>query len=65
VSSEKKHTQAREITVAATKAIRLKPSTTDYATFARTTAKALGLTGAAAAKSKPSKRVLSLMNLGS
>jgi hypothetical protein len=65
VSSEKKQLQALQSSDKVPKAIRLKPSTTDYATFAKTTAKVLGLTGAAAAKTRPSKRVLSLMNLGS
>ena len=48
-----------------TKAIRLKPSTTDYATFARATSKVLGTTGKASQKTKPSMRLLSLMNLDS
>lgn len=45
--------------------IRLKPSTSDYATFARTTAKTLGLTGPAAYRTKPNEYVLWLANLGS
>lgn len=49
----------------ATKAIRLKPSVTDYATFVATTSKVLGTTGPAAQKTKPNKRLLSLMNLAS
>jgi hypothetical protein len=48
-----------------TKAIRLKPSATDYATFVRTTSKVLGTTGPAAQKTKPNERLLSLMKLGS
>ncbi|MBL9116101.1 MAG: hypothetical protein JNJ83_13925 [Verrucomicrobiaceae bacterium] len=47
------------------KAIRLKPSVTDYATFVRTTSKVLGMTGPAAQKTKPNRRLLSLMRLGS
>ena len=53
-------TAAKEI-----KAIRLKPSATDYATFVRTTADAMGLTGPDASKTKPNKLLLSLANLGS
>ena len=45
--------------------IRLKPSTSDYSTFARTTSAALGLTGPASRKTKPNMRVLSLVNLAS
>jgi hypothetical protein len=45
--------------------IRLKPSTSDYATFVRTTSQVLGTTGPASHKTKPSKLVLSLMNLDS
>jgi hypothetical protein len=60
VSSEKK-----QIPIHGTKAIRLKPSTTDYATFAATTAKALGVTAPAVPRTKPNRRVLSLMNLES
>ena len=48
-----------------TKAIRLKPSVTDYATFVATTSKVLGTTGPASRKTKPNQRLLSLMNLGS
>lgn len=44
------------------KAIRLKPSTTDYATFVRTTSKVLGTTGPASRKTKPSALVLSVAN---
>lgn len=44
------------------KAIRLKPSTTDYATFVRTTSKVLGTTGPASRKTKPSTLVLSVAN---
>lgn len=45
-----------------TKAIRLKPSTTDYATFVSTTSKVLGTTGPASRKTKPSELVLSVAN---
>jgi hypothetical protein len=44
--------------VSADQSIRLKPSSSDYATAARTTADAMGLTGPAASKSKPSERLL-------
>ena len=47
------------------KAIRLKPSVTDYATFVATTSKVLGTTGPASRKTRPNKRLLSLANLGS
>jgi hypothetical protein len=43
-----------------TKAIRLKPSVTDYATFVATTSKVLGTTGPASRKTRPNKLVLSL-----
>ena len=43
-----------------TKAIRLKPSVTDYATFVATTSKVLGTTGPASRKTRPNQRVLSL-----
>jgi hypothetical protein len=49
----------------ATKAIRLKPSVTDYATFVATTSKVLGTTGPASQKTKPNKRLLSLANMAS
>lgn len=48
-----------------TKAIRLKPSLTDYATFVRTTSKVLGTTGPAAQKTRPNKLVLSVANMAS
>ena len=47
------------------KAIRLKPSATDYATFARTTADAMGRTAPDVSESKPNMRMLSLGNLES
>ncbi|MFN0076744.1 MAG: hypothetical protein ACKVY0_09735 [Prosthecobacter sp.] len=65
MNPEKKLSQARPISATAPKAIRLKPSTTDYATFAATTAKALGMTAPTVPRTKPNKRVLSLMNLES
>ena len=43
--------------------IRLTPSSTDYATAAELTARVLKLTGPAALKRKPSKRLLALANL--
>lgn len=46
----------------AAKAIRLKPSTTDYATFAATTDRALGVTAPLVPRTKPNKRVLWLAN---
>ena len=48
-----------------TKANRLKPSITDYATFVATTSKVLGTTGPASQKTKPNKRLLSLANMAS
>lgn len=45
--------------------IRLKPSSSDYATAAKTTADAMGLTGPAASKSKPSERLLWLTSAAS
>jgi hypothetical protein len=46
------------------KAIRLKPSISDYATFVKTTSAAMGVNGPAARKTKPNLLVLSLANLG-
>jgi len=73
VSREKKTPQnpptlslrEEEPAVSAVRPIRLKPSSSDYATAARTTAKAMGLTGPAASKSKPSERVLWLTSSAS
>lgn len=48
--------------VSAYRPIRLRPSSSDYATAVKTTADAMGLTGPAASKSKPSERVLWLTN---
>lgn len=45
--------------------IRLKPSTTDYATFVRTTSKVLGDTGPESRKTKPNKQLLWLAGLDS
>lgn len=42
--------------------IRLKPSVTDYATFAATTDKVLGLTALNGPRTKPNKRMLWLAN---
>ncbi len=47
------------------KAIRLRPSVTDYATYVATTSKVLGTTGPAAQKTKPNMRLLSLANFAS
>jgi hypothetical protein len=47
------------------RAIRLRPSTSDYETFAKTTALAMGKTAGCASSPKPNKRLLSLLNLGS
>ena len=44
--------------------IRLRPSTSDYATFAKTTALAMGKTATAVSAPKPNTRLLSLLNLG-
>jgi len=45
------------------RSIRLKPSTSDYATFVRTTSEVLGVTGPASQKTRPNTLVLSLANL--
>lgn len=45
------------------KVIRLKPSSTDYATFVRTTSAVLGTTGPAARKTRPCRLVLALANM--
>lgn len=44
--------------------IRLQPSRSDYETFARTTALAMGKTVRSASAPKPNTRLLSLLNLG-
>ena len=62
---EKKAPISRSLPQAAPKAIRLKPSVTDYATFVATTSKVMGTTGPAARKTKPNKRLLSLANMAS
>jgi hypothetical protein len=66
VASKKKliQTQAEPPQVVS-RAIRLKPSATDYATFVATTSKVLGATGPAARKTKPNARFLSLANMES
>lgn len=48
-----------------TKAIRLRPSVTDYATFVATTSKVLGATGLASRKTRPNKLVLSVAKMES
>ena len=45
--------------------IRLRPSSSDYATFARTTARVLGKSVPSKSELKPNKLLLSLLNLGS
>jgi hypothetical protein len=45
--------------------IRLRPSLSDYATFARTTAIAMGKTATNVSTRKPDNYLLSLLNLGS
>lgn len=44
--------------------IRLSPSKSDYETFAKTTALAMGRPARSASKPKPNTRLLSLLNLG-
>lgn len=46
----------------ASKGIRLKPSVTDYATFAATTDKVLGVIALEGPRTKPNKRMLWLAN---
>jgi len=73
VSREKKTPQKapdlslreEEPVVSAVRPIRLKPSSSDYATFARTTAKAMGKAEPTASELKPNPRVLWLTNLES
>jgi len=65
VSEEKKAnlTSGRPLKAASEiQPIRLVPSSSDYATFVKTTIDAMGLTGERASKSKPSVRMLSLLN---
>lgn len=73
VSREKKTPQnppdlslrEEEPVVSAVRPIRLKPSSSDYVTFVRTTAKAMGKTEPTASDLKPNPRVLWLANLES
>jgi ABC-type arginine transport system ATPase subunit len=65
VNTEKKQAQARQDSAMVPKAIRLRPSVTDYATYVATTSKVLGTTGPAAQKTKPNMRLLSLANFAS
>ena len=63
VDTQKKTLQATSaLPHAEPKAIRLKPSTTDYATYVAMTSKVLGTTGPASHKTKPSELVLSVAN---
>jgi hypothetical protein len=62
---EKKALISRSLPQVPPKVIRLKPSVTDYATFVATTSKVMGTTGPAAQKTKPNKRFLELVNMGS
>ncbi|WP_367870673.1 hypothetical protein [Luteolibacter sp. Populi] len=63
MSSEKK--APSQVKASADRPIRLRPSSTDYATFIRTTADAMENPGLVNSKTKPDPRVLSLANLGS
>ena len=51
-----------ESAVSQVRPIRLKPSSSDYATFARTTAKAMGKAEPTGSDLKPNPRVRSLMS---
>ena len=62
VNSEKKHLQTQVPPAPAADAIRLKPSVTDYATFAALTDKVLGVTAPNGPRTKPNKRMLWLAN---
>jgi len=63
--SAKKKTPSPSPARAEVQAIRLKPSTTDYATFVHTTSAVLGDTGPASLKTKPNRPLLWLMGLDS
>lgn len=45
--------------------IALTPSSSDYATYVRTTSQAMAVTGPVSKKTKPNERFLSLVKLGS
>jgi hypothetical protein len=62
VNSEKKLLQTQSMPTPASKGIRLKPSVTDYATFAATTDKVLGVIALEGPRTKPNKRMLWLAN---
>lgn len=58
----KKQLRVCETPATTPKVIRLKPSTTDYATFAAMTDKVLGVTAPNGPRTKPNKRMLWLAN---
>jgi hypothetical protein len=62
VSSEKKQLQALQPLAKVPKAIRLKPSTTDYVTFAAMTDKVMGVTAPNGPRTRPNERMLWLAN---
>lgn len=65
MNAKKKPQENPPSSARATQPIRLKPSTSDYATFAKTTANAMGRSEPDASALKPNKRLLSLVNLES
>lgn len=62
MNPEKKQLQACQTSASKPKVIRLKPSITDYATFAAMTDKVLGVTAPNGPRTKPNKRMLWLAN---
>ncbi len=63
--SQEKKAPVSKAKVSAVHPIRLKPSSSDYATFVRTTADAMETPDLVKTKTKPDMRVLLLANLGS
>ena len=59
MDSKKKTLKVQEMSEKA-QTIRLKPSTTDYASYVKRTSRAMKETGPASLKVKPSKRLLQL-----
>lgn len=65
VVESKKKRQVDEEKSGELRAIRLRPSTTDYSTYVRRTARMLHAKGPVARKKKPSSRLLQLAKPGS
>jgi hypothetical protein len=65
MGSKKKTTPGTKPLTKVARPIALKPSSSDYATYVRTTSQAMAVTGPASQKTKPNERFLSLVKSGS